>query len=248
VRGRKDLKQDFAVSQPGKLYLLPVPINEEPEPSIPESNIAIISTLTTFIAENAKTARRHLKFFRYPDISKAEIHQLNEHTGSQELSTFIKLLREGRNVGLMSEAGCPGIADPGADVVRLAHLEGIQVLPLSGPSSIMLAVMASGFNGQNFAFVGYLPVERPLRIKRIRELELLAGKQKQAQFFIETPYRNGKLLESLLEVLEPSTLLFIGRSLLSGEQLLRSAHVSDWKRGTLPDLQKAPAVFGIYRS
>jgi 16S rRNA (cytidine1402-2'-O)-methyltransferase len=146
----------------------------------------------------------------------------------------------------MSDAGCPGIADPGADVVKMAHKKGILVIPLVGPSSIVLSIMASGFNGQNFAFVGYLPIEKPQKIKRIKELELLAGKQRQAQFFIETPYRNEQLLQTLLEVLAPQTILFIGKDLTSSNQFLVSKTIIDWKRTNKEELHKVPVVFGIY--
>lgn len=213
---------------------------------IPDYNLALIKTLKHFIAEDAKTARRFLKWFGYDPISDAEITLLNEHTQGKEIENLMKELLEGKNVGLMSDAGCPGIADPGADIVKMAHKKGIQVIPLAGPSSIVLSIMASGFNGQNFAFVGYLPIEKPQKIKRIKELELLANKQKQAQFFIETPYRNEQLLQTLLEVLAPQTLLFIGKDLTSANQWLVSKTIADWKRGKKEELHKVPVVFGIY--
>lgn len=231
----------------GKLYLLPVPISEETENRfIPDYNLALIKTLKHFIAEDAKTARRFLKWFGYDPISDAEITLLNEHTQGKEIESLMIELLAGKNVGLMSDAGCPGIADPGADIVKMAHKKGIQVVPLAGPSSIVLSIMASGFNGQNFAFVGYLPIEKPQKIKRIKELELLANKQKQAQFFIETPYRNEQLLQTLLEVLAPQTLLFIGKDLTSANQWLVSKTIADWKRGKKEELHKVPVVFGIY--
>ncbi|HRD39063.1 MAG TPA: SAM-dependent methyltransferase, partial [Bacteroidia bacterium] len=170
----------------GTLYLIPVPISEtDLSLVVPNYNSELVNSLTYFIAEDAKNARRFLKQCNYADISKAEIAELNEHTKSNSVSELIKPLIEGKNVGLLSDAGCPGIADPGADIVKLAHQKNIVVKPLIGPSSIVLSIMASGFNGQNFAFVGYLPIEKPQRSKRIKELESLALKSNQAQFFIE---------------------------------------------------------------
>lgn len=236
------------MSHLGKLYLLPVPIIEEGgHKFIPAYNSEIISTLKIFLAEDAKMARRYLKGFGYPSLPDAEILLLNEHTKSGDLSGLINPLLNGHNVGLMSDAGCPGIADPGADVVKLAHQKGIEVNPLVGPSSIVLSIMASGFNGQNFAFVGYLPIEKPLKMKRLRELETLAQKQNQAQFFIETPYRNEQMLDTILESLAPQTLLFIGRDISAPKQLLLSKTVAEWKKGPKPAMHKVPVVYGIYR-
>lgn len=191
--------------------------------------------------------RRNLKLFQYPKIEEAELLLLNEHTVAEGITALIKPLLEGNNVGLMSDAGCPGIADPGADVVKVAHKKGIEVIPLTGPSSIVLSIMSSGFNGQNFAFNGYLPIEKPQKTKRIKELEQLALKFNQAQFFIETPYRNEQLFETLLSTLSPGTSLFIGKNLSSANQYIQSASVADWKKGNKPSLAKIPVVFGIYR-
>ena len=231
----------------GKLYLLPVPITEEGGFNfIPAQNAEIIKGLTKFIAEDAKTARRFLKGFGYTDLPNAEIFILNEHTKSGDFSALLEPLLKGENVGLMSDAGCPGIADPGADVVQLAHKKGIRVIPLVGPSSIVLSIMTSGFNGQNFAFVGYLPIDKAQKTKRIKELEQLTIKSHQAQFFIETPYRNESMFDTLLEVLSPQTWLFVGRDITAPNQLLISKTVSDWKKGQKPDLHKVPVVYGIY--
>jgi 16S rRNA (cytidine1402-2'-O)-methyltransferase len=236
------------VNRPGKLYLLPVPISEESGAShIPDYNSTIVKTLTKFIAEDAKTARRFLKVFGYPKIENAEIVLLNEHTKSDEIGGLISNLLQGENVGLMSDAGCPGIADPGAEVVKLAHQKGIEVIPLVGPSSIVLSIMASGFNGQNFAFVGYLPIEKPQKVKRLKELEQLAQKQNQALFFIETPYRNAQMVEVILETLSPQTLLFIGRDITAPGQFLVSKTINEWKKAPRPEMHKVPVVFGIYR-
>ena len=232
----------------GTLYLIPVPISEtDLSLVVPNYNSELVNSLAYFIAEDAKNARRFLKQCNYADISKAEIAELNEHTKSNSVSELIKPLIEGKNVGLLSDAGCPGIADPGADVVKLAHQKNIVVKPLIGPSSIVLSIMASGFNGQNFAFVGYLPIEKPQRGKRIKELENLAVKSNQAQFFIETPYRNGQLFDDLIQTLQPETLLFIGINLTSSSEKLISRTVKMWKQMPKPDFHKIPAVFGIYR-
>jgi 16S rRNA (cytidine1402-2'-O)-methyltransferase len=233
--------------QSGVLYLFPVPIADEPvNRSIPVFNTELISSLDLFFVEDAKTARRHLKSFGYTDLQKAEMHLLNEHTDARELPAMLEFVRKGRSAGLMSEAGCPGIADPGAAVVALAHNAGIKVVPLAGPSAVVLAVMASGFNGQNFAFTGYLPLEKADRVKRIRELEQLAQRHRQAQFFIETPYRNLQLFELLTGTLNPHTLLFVGRSILSSHELLLSRSAGEWRKLPAPELHKEPAVFGIF--
>ena len=232
----------------GKLYLLPVPIaNEGGYEFIPNANATIIQSLKKFIAEDAKTARRFLKGFGYSDLPSAELFLLNEHTKSGEISSLLKPLLLGENVGLMSDAGCPGIADPGADVVKLAHKQGIHVVPLVGPSSIVLSIMASGFNGQNFAFVGYLPIDKIEKTKRLKDLEQTMIKNDQAQFFIETPYRNEQLFESLLSTLSPNTLLFVGCDITSANQFLVSKSISEWKNAQHPSFHKVPIVFGIYK-
>jgi 16S rRNA (cytidine1402-2'-O)-methyltransferase len=235
------------VNKPGKLFLIPVPIAEENGlQAIPAYNLDLIKGLIHFIVEDAKTARRFLKLFGYAPIDKAELLLLNEHTKKESVFELLAPLLAGHDVGLMSDAGCPGIADPGADVVKIAHQKGIEVIPLVGPSSIVLSIMASGFNSQNFAFVGYLPIEKPQKIKRIKELEQLALKSKQAQFFIETPYRNEQMLELLFSTLSPQTFVFIGKNVLSNQQFVKSATVADWKKTLKPEVNKIPVVFGIY--
>jgi 16S rRNA (cytidine1402-2'-O)-methyltransferase len=155
-------------------------------------------------------------------------------------------LLKGENIGLMSDAGCPGIADPGADIIKLAHQKGIKVVPLVGPSSIVLSIMASGFNGQNFAFVGYVPIEKIERSKRIKELEQLCIKNKQAQFFIETPYRNGSVFEDLLKTLQPTTQLLVATHITLVDECIEVKPISAWKKTSVPDFSKKPTVFGIY--
>lgn len=235
------------MAKPGKLYLLPVPISDENLlKDIPAHNLELVKHLKHFIAEDAKTARRFLKAFGYPNLQEAQILLLNEHTKTGNLASLMQPLINGEDVGLMSDAGCPGIADPGAELVALAHQKGINVCPLVGPSAIVLSIMASGFNGQNFAFVGYLPIDKVQRVKRIKELEQQATKARQAQFFIETPYRNVACFESLLSTLNANTRLYLGINLGGLNQQLISKTVGEWRKGGLPDLLKIPVVYGIY--
>jgi 16S rRNA (cytidine1402-2'-O)-methyltransferase len=235
------------VLSPGTLYLVPVPLLEESGlRHIPAHNLGVISTLRVFIAEDAKTARKNLKLFGYKDLN-VEILLLNEHTEASEIPALLGPLLNGQDVGLMSDAGCPGVADPGSAVVRLCHQKKIRVSPLGGPSSILFSVMASGFNSQSFAFNGYLPVDKPQRVKKLRELEGLAAKDRQAQFFIETPYRNLQLLETMLVTLSPETLVFIGSNIGGRDERLVTVTVENLRKGALPALNKVPAVFGIFR-
>lgn len=231
----------------GKLYLIPVPISaDEDITNIPVKNINLVKGLTFFIAENAKQARTHLKLFGYENLQLAKIEELNQHRKEEEYFSLLKPLLDGKDLGLMSDAGCPAIADPGASIVSLAHKKGIQVIPLTGPSSIVLSIMASGFNGQNFAFVGYLPIERMDKIKRIKELEMMSVRFKQAQFFIETPYRNDQLFDLLLQTLGPSTLLYIGININGLNSTIRSQTILEWRKQSKVSLSKIPVVFGIY--
>lgn len=231
----------------GKLYLLPVGLSEAPlQKVLPAFNCEVVKELKHFIAEDAKSARRFLKQCGYSDISAAEIEILNEHTQTNNYRKFLEVAEHGFSIGLMSDAGCPGIADPGAEVVKAAHEAGIEVVPLVGPSSIVLTIMASGFNGQNFAFNGYLPIDKPLRHKKIKELETLAMKHKQAQYFIETPYRNVQLLQDLLTVLQPTTRVCLGINLTETGQKVLVRTVYDWRKEKELPIHKIPVVFGIY--
>jgi 16S rRNA (cytidine1402-2'-O)-methyltransferase len=232
--------------QKATLYLIPSPLSDAPLHEVmPDHNLQIVKRLTHFIAEDAKTARRFLKRCGYEDLQKANISLLNEHSKGVDMAGLLAPISQGQDVGLMSDAGCPGIADPGAEVIALAHSKNIFVTPLIGPSSIVLAIMSSGFNGQNFSFVGYLPIDKPMRVKRIRELEQLVLRQKQAQFFIETPYRNNQLLADLLSTLQSTTRVCITQNVTNSDQKIRSLTVADWKKKTV-DLHKIPVVFGIY--
>lgn len=231
----------------GILYLFPVGLGEcNLEDVLPKKNIDLIKTITYFIAENAKEARAFLKQCAYPEISKAQLSLINQHVKTEELTSFLSPLLQGNDMGLMSDAGCPGIADPGADIIKIAHKKGIKVVPLVGPSSIVLSIMASGFNGQNFAFNGYLPINKNEKNRRIKELESISVKQKQAQYFIETPYRNAQLFEDLLKMLNNSTQLMVATNITLKEENIVVKTISDWKKSLVPNFYKMPTVFGIY--
>lgn len=231
----------------GILYLLPVGLGDSDLSAVlPQKNMEIIRTLTYFIAENAKEARAFLKQCAYPEISRAQLSLINQHAKAEELRSFLEPLLQGHHMGLMSDAGCPGIADPGAEVIRIAHQKGIRVVPLVGPSSIVLSIMASGFNGQNFAFVGYLPIDRNERSKRLKDLEQLTIKQKQAQFFIETPYRNQALFDDLLKTLNPASKLLVATNITLGDESIQVKTLAVWKKAPAPDFHKKPTIFGIY--
>ncbi len=231
----------------GILYLLPVGLGDSDLSAVlPQKNMEIIRTLTYFIAENAKEARAFLKQCAYPEISRAQLSLINQHAKAEELRSFLEPLLQGHHMGLMSDAGCPGIADPGAEVIRIAHQKGIRVVPLVGPSSIVLSIMASGFNGQNFAFVGYLPIDKNERSKRLKDLEQLTIKQKQAQFFIETPYRNQALFDDLLKTLNPASKLLVATNITLGDESIQVKTLAAWKKAPAPDFHKKPTIFGIY--
>lgn len=235
------------MSTKGTLYLLPVGLGESNlEDVLPKRNLDLIKSLTYFVAENAKEARAFLKQCAYPEISRAELSLINQHVKTEELNSFLEPLLHGQDMGLMSDAGCPGIADPGAEIIKLAHKKEIKVVPLVGPSSIVLSIMASGFNGQNFSFNGYLPIDKNERAKRIKELEQLTVKIKQAQFFIETPYRNGTMFEDLLKSLQPNTYLLVATNITLSDECILVKPISAWKKSDIPNFYKKPTVFGLY--
>lgn len=233
----------------GKLYLIPAPLGEGAIHTLPAQVIEILHGLNYFIAERAKTARHFIKATE-PVKAFSELHfsELNKRTDPSELNAMLQPAHDGHDMGLLSEAGCPGVADPGARIVGLAHDAGIEVVPLVGPSSILLALMASGMNGQSFAFHGYLPPKRPDLAKALKNHEQLAGRLKQTQLFIETPYRNMAFIETALDSLRPDTLLGIAADLTLPTQYVCTRRVSEWKRNAPPDLHKRPAIFLIYRS
>lgn len=231
----------------GTLYLLPCPISDETAPwnVLPAANRAVMDALDYFIVENTRTARRFLsKAGIARPIEELEFRELNEHTAAgREVEELVAPLLAGRSAGVISEAGVPGVADPGALVVEACHRRGIRVVPLVGPSSILLALMASGLNGQSFAFNGYLPVKPPERAQAIRRLERRAHAEGQSQLFIEAPYRNAKLLEQLLQVLAPATRLTVAMEITAPDEFISTRTVEEWRRGPLPDMQKHPAIF-----
>jgi 16S rRNA (cytidine1402-2'-O)-methyltransferase len=232
----------------GTLYLIPSLLGDCPvERAVPAYNIEIIRSLKYFIVEEIRTARRFIRK-ACPDsnIDLMQFLVFNEHTGVDDLSTFIKPLLDGNNTGLLSEAGTPCVADPGSELVWLAREHEIRVVPLIGPSSLLLSLMASGFNGQNFAFHGYLPIEKSLRIKKIRELEKSIQVNDQTQIFIETPYRNLQLFQAILEICNDNTRLCIACDLTTESEQIMVKSVRDWK-GKKPDIQKKPVVFLLYK-
>jgi 16S rRNA (cytidine1402-2'-O)-methyltransferase len=228
----------------GNLYLIPTPLGETGfEAGLPVFNHQILKNITIFIVEELRTARRFLRKAGYTeDFESVIFYLLNEHTPDNEAVTMLEKAIAGNHIGLLSEAGLPCIADPGNIIVRLAHRKGIRVIPLTGPSSIMLALMASGLNGQNFVFHGYLPVKPDERTKTLKELEKVIFKSNQTQIFIETPYRNLAMLESILKVCHPSLMLSIAVDLTLKTEWIRSMPVSEWKKQK-PELHKRPAVF-----
>ena len=229
----------------GTLYLIPCTLGDTPAGQVlPQHVIDIARKLQHFVVEQPKTARQFLSALK-PEQPIQSLHfaSLNEHTASQDLAELLTPLLAGHDVGIISEAGCPGIADPGADLVNLAHRNGIRVVPLVGPSSILLALMASGLNGQCFAFHGYLPIDDADRKKAITTLEAESTKRKQTQMFIETPYRNEKMFGALLAQCRPQTLLCVATDItLPGEQI-QTRSIAKWKSQPMPQLNKRPSLF-----
>jgi 16S rRNA (cytidine1402-2'-O)-methyltransferase len=230
----------------GTLYLIPVPLSENSErQSVPAFHSELINTVRTYIAENAKTARHWLKRLQLQTPqNELTIHVYGKREERAALSAYFHELETGEDVALMSEAGCPAIADPGSMIVAEAHRRGIRVCPLVGPSSIVLALMASGFNGQQFAFNGYLPIEKEERAKRIKELESLAWRHRQTQLFIETPFRNNQMLDELLRSCKPDTFLCVAVDLTAPAEQIITATIASWRKKKV-DLHKRPAIFLI---
>jgi 16S rRNA (cytidine1402-2'-O)-methyltransferase len=232
----------------GTLYLIPVPLADEAAAkSFTPYLTNTVNEINEYIVENEKTARKFLKEagLKTPQ-SDLIMHDYSKHNRDSGTADFFKGLQAGNNVGLMSEAGCPGIADPGAGIVEKAHRMGIKVVPLVGPSSILLALMASGFNGQSFTFHGYLPIDKVDRSKRIKELEGLAERNDQTQIFIETPFRNNPLLEEILKTSNPKTLLCIASDLTSANEFIQTKTIAEWQK-KVPELHKRPTIFLIFR-
>ena len=230
------------------LYLIPTPLGAPDTPCLLPHEQAQIAGLTDFVVEAEKTARAHLKHLGVTTpIRELNLQTLNEHTDLKTLPELLKPLQEGRSMGILSEAGCPAVADPGANLVALAHRHGYEVRPLVGPSSLLLALMASGANGQNFAFKGYLPSEKSERIAALKSLEQRSRQQNETQLFIETPYRNDALLADALETLYPETRLCTATDLTLPSQEIISQTVAAWRKlKTLPNLKKRPTIFVLH--
>lgn len=229
----------------GTLYLIPCTLGDTPaEQVLPQHVIGIARRLKHFVVEHPKSARQFLSALKPEQpIQSLHFETLNEHTAPAELDALLAPLLAGEDVGIVSEAGCPGIADPGADLVNLAHRRGIRVVPLVGPSSILLALMASGLNGQCFAFHGYLPVADAERNKTITALEAESAKRKQTQLFIETPYRNEKLFGALLTHCRPQTLLCVASDITLDTEQIQTRTIAQWKSQPPPQLNKRPSLF-----
>jgi len=229
------------------LYLIPTPIHRRKENLVlPEHTLETIRSLKTFIVEKMQTSRSFLQWIKHPIPDYEQTFRvLNKKTPDHEIISFLQFLEEG-DVGLMSEAGAPGVADPGAKLVNLAHQNNITVMPLVGPSSILLALMGSGLNGQSFAFHGYLPIREKERKSSIQELEKESARSMQTQIFMETPHRNKVLLDQLLQTCQPSTKLCIACNLTADDQILKTRRIMEWKNGSLPDIEKKPCLFLLY--
>lgn len=231
----------------GTIYMIPCPISDERDvwDVLPKANLDVMNSLDYFIVENTRSARRFLSRAGVERrIEELEFVELNEHTTSSgDVERMLKPVLDGRSAGVISEAGVPGVADPGADIVALAHRKGVRVVPLVGPSSILMSVMASGLNGQSFAFVGYLPIKDGERLKRLKELERRALQERQAQLFIEAPYRNVKLFETMLKTLQPNIRLTVATDITSPEEFILTLEVAEWRKRGVPDMAKRPTIF-----
>ncbi|NBL64450.1 SAM-dependent methyltransferase [Flavobacterium sp. NST-5] len=242
----------------GKLYLIPTTLTDLSNPDslkefsamevLPQTVKRAIELIDHYIVENEKTARKSIRAVfpekKQPDL---KISLLNKHTDVADHQQMLAPCLEGFPVGLLSEAGCPGVADPGAAIVKIAHEKGIQVVPLVGPSSILLALMASGMNGQSFAFNGYLPIEKSEKKQALKNLEKLSADKNQSQIFMETPYRNNKFLEDMLQTLQPNTLLCVACDITLPTEYIKTSTVANWKK-TKVDLHNRPCIFIIHRT
>lgn len=233
------------MTKTGTLYLIPCTLGDTDATEVlPQHVIDIARSLSHYVVEQAKTARQFLSALKHPQpISTLHFATLNEHTKAEQLSELIAPLLDGFDIGIISEAGCPGIADPGAELVNLAHRKGIRVVPLVGPSSILLALMASGLNGQCFAFHGYLPIAEPDRNRMIATLETESAHRRQTQMFIETPYRNDKLFAALLAQCRPETRLCVATDVSLATEQIQTRSIAQWKTRAAPQLNKRPSLF-----
>ena len=227
------------------LFLIPVELGDTPQERVlPPYNREVILGIRHFIVEEVRSARRFLKRVdKEIDIDSLTFYPMGKHADTALFTQYLKPLEAGEDVGVISEAGCPAVADPGADVVAIAQRKGYRVVPLVGPSSMILAVMASGLNGQSFAFHGYLPIDPADRIKRLKQLEARALQEHETQLFIETPYRNQKLFDVLCQTLRPQTRLCVAAGITTADEWIKTHTVAEWKRQQLPGLSKIPAIF-----
>jgi 16S rRNA (cytidine1402-2'-O)-methyltransferase len=235
-------------TQKGKLYLIPTILGEcNLNDVLPESIKKTIDFIDYYIVENEKTARKFIKSV-HPQKVQASLHlsSLNKHTEVSEHSKMLQPCLDGHNIGLMSEAGCPGVADPGAVIAKLAHEKGIQVIPLVGPSSILLAIMASGMNGQSFTFHGYIPIDKSEKKTVLKNLEKISQDKNQSQIFIETPYRNNKMLVDILQALQPNTHVCVATDITLETEYIKTMRVSEWKKAVV-DLHNRPTIFIIHK-
>ena len=229
------------------LYLIPVTLGEtSTDQVLPSYNHDIIMGIRHFIVENVRSARR---FLRQTDrefpIDDSTFYEMGKHADEHQFSQYLQALRDGKPMGVISEAGCPAVADPGADIVAIAQRQNLRVIPLVGPSSMIMAVMASGLNGQSFAFNGYLPVDDTDRARKLKALESRAWNERQTQLFIETPYRNRKMFQTLLQSLRPQTRMCIAAGITTADEYIHTHTIAEWKKTELPDLSKVPAIFLI---
>ncbi len=230
------------IMETATLYLIPVPISESGTDSIPEQVKNLTLSIRHFFVENTRTARRYLKSLdKAIDIDAIEFSEINQHQ-EPDLALLRQWIQEKHTIGIMSEAGCPGVADPGSTLVAAAHRAGALVKPLTGPSSILLALMASGFNGQSFRFSGYLPVKEPMRGKALKALEILVQQKNETQIFIETPYRNNQLLQEIMKHCSPKIRLCIAANITEADEMIKAKSLEEWKK-QLPDLHKQTVIF-----
>ena len=229
------------------LYLIPVELGDTPQERVlPSYNREVILGIRHFIVEEVRSARRFLKRVdRDINIDELTFYPMGKHADASRFSEYLRPLENGEPMGVISEAGCPAVADPGADLVAIAQRRGLRVVPLVGPSSMIMAVMASGLNGQSFAFNGYLPIDPAERVQRLKVLEMRAQQERQTQLFIETPYRNQKLFETLCQVLRPQTRICVAAGITTEDEWIHTHTVAEWKQLQLPDLSKIPAIFLI---
>lgn len=231
------------------LYLIPVTLGATPfHQVIPAYNLDVIRQIRHFIVEEERTARRFLKMAdKSIDIDQLTFYPMGKHADPKQFRDYLRPLCNGEAMGIISEAGCPAIADPGADVVAIAQSLNLRVIPLVGPSSILLGLMASGFNGQSFAFHGYLPINDGQRSAMLKKLEARCSAEDQTQIFIETPFRNQQLFEDLLRICHPQTRLCVAAGITCEDEYIHTHTIQEWKKTTLPDLRKTPTIFLIYR-